>query len=379
MTNKTIKKMNIMAKRLYILIALVCCLTCVHAADTNRGVTYQYWVDSNFDAKTTKILGDGDDVVTIPEEYFSGLSNGLHTFYVRVKDSQGKWGRISSRSFYFYDYGVKDDSTTTALKAYRYAINDGVVRTKNITPSQTMEDNFVANIPGLDNQPINIINTYFYVNNPEEGKVTMNRTETFNILLQCQNEAQIWSNPSSSSFAVSQSLTKDVMEVAVGSTVDIPVKPIGGTFEAVKFDIPATDDYSIRTNEGCEMRIISSDGYTHSYITNPSDLVESYRANFTDGTYYAVICNSLKNLDNPSDGLSLTLQSICKKPVITQAYDGSYKISITTETEGANIYYTTDGSNPTEQSLLYGGEFVAPHNGKIKAIAVKYGYGISYE
>ena len=73
MTNKTIKKMRVMAKRLYILLALVCCLTYVYAADSPKAVAYQYWVDSNFDAKVTEnLVGDKRDV-TIPEEYFSGF------------------------------------------------------------------------------------------------------------------------------------------------------------------------------------------------------------------------------------------------------------------------------------------------------------------
>ena len=70
--------------------------------------------------------------------------------------------------------------------------------------------------------------------------------------------------------------------------------------------------------------------------------------------------------------------NICKQPEIKKATDGTYKITITTETEGASIYYTTDGTNPTEKSNLYTGEFVAPHKGKIKDIAVKDCYGISY-
>ena len=107
-----------MAKRLYILIALVCCLTYVYAADSPKAVAYQYWVDSNFDAKVTEnLVGDKRDV-TIPEEYFSGLSNGVHTLYVRVKDENGKWGGIYTRSVYFSDYAAKDDSNPKPLTSY---------------------------------------------------------------------------------------------------------------------------------------------------------------------------------------------------------------------------------------------------------------------
>ena len=367
-----------MAKRLYILLALVCCLTYVYAADSPKAVAYQYWVDSNFDAKVTEnLVGDKRDV-TIPEEYFSGLSNGLHTLYVRAKDENGKWGRISTRSFYFYDYAAKDDSTTTALKAYRYAINDGVVRTQSITPTSSVDEYLKINLPSLQNQPIEYSNCSYYINNPEDGKVTMTRSVYFDFMMQYQNEGGVWSDLNSDQFSVSQSVTKAVKEVTVGGSVEIPVKPIGGTFEVVKFEISTDDDYSIRASEGCEMTIKTGNTTTHTNNVKPSQMVESYRSYFASGTYYAIIYNSLKNMANPSEGLELSLQSICKKPEITKATDGTYKITITTETEGASIYYTTDGTNPTEKSNLYTGEFVAPHNGKIKAIAVKSGYGISY-
>ncbi|MDO5129367.1 MAG: chitobiase/beta-hexosaminidase C-terminal domain-containing protein [Prevotellaceae bacterium] len=367
-----------MAKRLYILLALVCCLTCVHAADTPKAVAYQYWIDSNFDGKVTENLVGDNRNVTIPEEYFSGLSNGVHTLYVRAKDENGKWGRLSARSFYLYDYAVKDDSTTTVLKAYRYAIDDGVVRTQSITPAASIDETFQVNLPSLQNQPIEYGNCSYYFDNPEEGKVTMTRSVYFDLMMQYQNEGGVWSDLKSDQFSARHSVTKDVKEITVGGAVGIPVKPIGGTFEVVKFEIPTNDDYSIRASEGCEMTIKTGSSSTHTYNVKPSQMVESYRSYFAAGTYYAIIYNSLKNMANPSEGLELSLQSICKKPVITKATDGSYKITITTETEGANIYYTTDGTNPTEKSTFYTGEFVAPHNGKIKAIAVKSGYGISY-
>ena len=243
----------------------------------------------------------------------------MHTLYVRAKDENGKWGRISTRSFYFYDYAAKDDSTTTALKAYRYAINDGVVRTQSITPSLSVDEYLKINLPSLLNQPIEYSNCSYYINNPEDGKVTMTRSVYFDFMMQYQNEGGVWSDLKSDQFSASQSVTKDVKEVTVGGSVEIPVKPIGGTFEVVKFEIPTDDDYSIRASEGCEMTIKTSSSSTHTYNVKPSEMVESYRHSFAAGTYYAIIYNSLKNMANPSEGLSLSLWNICKQPEITKA------------------------------------------------------------
>ncbi|MGG0274894.1 DUF6359 domain-containing protein [Bacillus rhizoplanae] len=49
-------------------------------------------------------------------------------------------------------------------------------------------------------------------------------------------------------------------------------------------------------------------------------------------------------------------------------------VTLTTATEGAAIYYTLDGSNPTAQSILYNEQIVLNENSVIKAIAVKEGF-----
>ncbi len=64
------------------------------------------------------------------------------------------------------------------------------------------------------------------------------------------------------------------------------------------------------------------------------------------------------------------------KPIITPAtgtYTEAQTVTITTQEEGATIYYTTDGSAPTTSSTVYKKSFVLSKNGTytIKAIAVK--------
>ncbi len=61
-------------------------------------------------------------------------------------------------------------------------------------------------------------------------------------------------------------------------------------------------------------------------------------------------------------------------PVFTpengKAFSGSLKITISCETEGARIYYTTDNTDPTTDSTLYEGEFTITKSTVIKAFAV---------
>lgn len=51
-----------------------------------------------------------------------------------------------------------------------------------------------------------------------------------------------------------------------------------------------------------------------------------------------------------------------------------YVVSITSRTEGANIYYTTNGDEPTNNSTLYSGAFKPNDDCTIKTVAYKDGY-----
>ncbi len=58
--------------------------------------------------------------------------------------------------------------------------------------------------------------------------------------------------------------------------------------------------------------------------------------------------------------------------------DNNAEVTLETATEGATIYYTTDGSTPTDKSQKYEGPFIVADGTTIKAIAVKPGYIDSY-
>ncbi|MGN0700551.1 MAG: chitobiase/beta-hexosaminidase C-terminal domain-containing protein, partial [Oscillospiraceae bacterium] len=74
--------------------------------------------------------------------------------------------------------------------------------------------------------------------------------------------------------------------------------------------------------------------------------------------------------------INLPVKETVATPVISPnggTFSGSQKVTITCETAGVKIYYTTDGSAPTMSSKLYTGAFTISATTTVKAIAVKDG------
>ena len=68
-------------------------------------------------------------------------------------------------------------------------------------------------------------------------------------------------------------------------------------------------------------------------------------------------------------------------PVFSQAggsYEGQLQLTLSTPTDGATIYYTLDGSEPTTESAVYSGPISLSGTTTVKAVAVKGGMSTSY-
>ena len=153
------------------------------------------------------------------------------------------------------------------------------------------------------------------------------------------------------------------------STLGAPViTPNGGTF-----------------SNSCEVSIIAQEGATIFYTTDGTDPTADssrYTAPFTLTNNAVVKAIAVKEgcYNSKISYAAFTREvSALDAPVITPnggTFSNSCEVSITAQ-EGASIFYTTDGTDPTADSSKYTAPFTLTNSTVVKAIAVKEGYSNS--
>ncbi|MGN0578248.1 MAG: FN3 associated domain-containing protein [Ruminiclostridium sp.] len=112
------------------------------------------------------------------------------------------------------------------------------------------------------------------------------------------------------------------------------------------------------------------------YTTNgtaPNENSKKYTAKIRFKAGKTVRIAEFDENGNKVSGVKLTVKLRCAEPEIKaiKTEEGKTEISITCSTEGADIYYTTDGSKPDKDSTLYEGSFTTETGAVVKAVACK--------
>jgi len=133
--------------------------------------------------------------------------------------------------------------------------------------------------------------------------------------------------------------------------------------------------------------------HTNFKLSDAGDLVYLYKPNGTtieDGLTFPALATD-QSYGRNTDGNSLLVSfaqstpgtsnnggiPLVASPVISPndgVYSSSQTVTLTSVTPSADIYYTTDGSEPNQNSTYYNGPFSVGSSVSVRAIAIKSGY-----
>ena len=123
---------------------------------------------------------------------------------------------------------------------------------------------------------------------------------------------------------------------------------------------------------------------TEVTLSGDNEFIPSNGSDWVSGAFYKLLFN-LTITETSNKYVQFSALKFYRTPSADQVatptfspvagtYAGSQEVTINTITEGATIYYTTDGTDPTTNSSVYGNAIKISENTTIKAFAAKDGF-----
>lgn len=344
--------------------ALLGCIAQTTLAETTVD-KYTFWIDNDIQhAKTAASVSS-----TLSNEIdISGYAPGLHTLNIRMK------AKDCSYKFYSYKFYIapseKPDTTpepAPSLIGYKYGFNEAITNVKLDNLPEITFTNTLFDIPKAT-EFAKIEDGKFSIDKTS-GTINMSRTTNLNFNMQFQGSNKQWSNILHKDTVITDHLSHQAVELQAYHSINLD--KIGrGDFHAVKFSIDKAGTYYLVSAQKCKLALYTEDG-TAMQTFDENDTQEGKATYFNADTYYAVVYNLGSNT-------SLRLsdkQNAMPTPTISYK-DETITLACTEPT--AKIYYTLDGTEPNESSMLYKAPFKLDHNATVKAIAIGEGCANSY-
>ena len=328
---------------------------------------YEYWLDDDY---TNRVCGmaSSDNAYSID---VSALGSGVHFYNFRVQNSEGRYSQSYRYLFYVPDNDAP--ASKSDIVGYSYSFNN---KSKFVEVEKTSSyelSNMAFEIPetkefaAIDN---NCTFTF------SQGKVEMNRITDVCFVLRFLSEGGAWSTPETYSFTEEDAISKTAIDLPVQKSV-LMDKVSSGDYQAVRFSLAEGGKYYFRSSQLCNMELYNESGKLVTSIS-PSSLKNTFAAQLVAGTYYGIIYNTVTDSENDDAKVGIRLMTTNNYVPTPEIAFSDGNVSITCMQNDAVIYYTLDGTDPTEESLRYTAPFVLDHNAVIKAVAKAADYADSF-
>ena len=283
--------------------------------DISRFAGIEYWIDSDKKMKGTQQVADGKVMITVD---LSDLPEGKHDFYIHGRSQNGHTLPIDQYEFTLSEQPVVETPVIT---------HDGdIITITSATADATIYYTTDGSTPDEKAQ-----------------KYEAPFTVEHNCLVKAIGIRKGHINSAVAQLSVNWFKVADVVIVPVGTMVVITTATKGA-------EIHYTSDGSTPTAE--------SELYTEPLSFDHDVTVKAIgiKANWND--------SKVTSYEYKVAALTVATPTFALENNV---------LTITTATEGAAIYYTTDGSEPTTESTLYTAPITLTGNCMVKAFAVKEG------
>lgn len=326
-------------------------------------VSCQYWVDD--DKANAKTLPYTSDDISQQIDY-TQLAGGVHTLHFRMKNNEGLW---KSYEYSFYtpeNNNTEQAETLQPITGYRYGVNGKSV-TKDITE--------VDNIPSLaveisfpTAQEFTSVENYEFTTDNASKDVKVKRIGNLTYYIQFKNQAGNWGEPVFIDSLASDSTIRTAKELELQHTLGI--RKLGkGDYDIAKFTIADNNGYYFGSSSNCNVMLYQDNKRLMTFT--PEKMVSNKSTLLAPGTYFAIIYNQ-----DQDGSIRLTgSKNWASDPVFGYT---NHQLSISSDTPGATIRYTLDGTMPTSESAIYTAPLDMTQNTRVRAMACADGMSDSF-
>lgn len=324
---------------------------------------YQYWIDNDREHATnvayTTEFSATIDVASIPE--------GTHIFNLRIKDSNNVWGQIIQCIFYTSATNSTEPvEVQQPITGYRYGVNSKIT-TKELTEVDNIPSLSVE-IPFPTAQELTSVENYEFTTDNASREVGVKRFGNLYYFIQFKDKAGNWSGPVAVDSLASDSTIRTAKELQLQRTLGI--RKLGtGDYDIAKFTITDNNAYYFGASESCNVMLYQDN--SRLMTLTPEQMLSNKTTLLTPGTYFAIIYNQKQD-----GSIRLTgSKDWASDPVFSYA---DHQLTISSDTPGAQIHYTLDGSMPTSESTIYTAPIEMTGNTRIRAMACADGMSDSF-
>ena len=324
---------------------------------------YQYWIDNDREHATnvayTTEFSATIDVASIP--------GGAHTFNLRIKDSDNIWGPTNQYAFYTSSANSTEPvEVQQPITGYRYGVN-GKSTTKELTEVDNIPSLSVE-IPFPTAQELTSVENYEFTTDNASREVGVKRFGNLYYFIQFKDKAGNWSGPVAVDSLASDSTIRTAKELQLQRTLGI--RKLGtGDYDIAKFTITDNNAYYFGASESCNVMLYQDN--SRLMTLTPEQMVSNKTTLLAPGTYFAIIYNQKQD-----GSIRLTgSKDWASDPVFSYA---DHQLTISSDTPGAQIHYTLDGSMPTSESTIYTAPIEMTGNTRVRAMACADGMSDSF-